>query len=74
MLKRSLYFLLLVCLMALAGGIQAQDSAIELTISGVNGADTQQWLNDNVKPAFEQMMADRGQERHRHRHPVQRHR
>jgi multiple sugar transport system substrate-binding protein len=60
MLKRSLYFLLLVCLMALAGGIQAQDSAIELTISGVNGADTQQWINDFVKPAFEQQMADAG--------------
>ncbi len=60
MLKRSLYILLLGCLMALAGGIQAQDSAIELTISGVNGADTQQWITDYVKPAFEQQMADAG--------------
>src|SRR5690606_28570303 len=37
----------------------AQDDEIVLTISGVSG-DELTWLNDYVKPTFEQRMADEG--------------
>ena len=63
MSKRFLYFLLLaVVVLSAAGGVFAQDSTIELSISGVNGADALQWLNDMVVPAFEQKMADEGKD------------
>lgn len=61
MSKRFLHLVLFaVLVLSVAGGALAQDSAIELTISGVNGADAQQWLNEMVIPAFEQKMADEG--------------
>ena len=60
-MKRSLYLLFpLALIISVTGSALAQDSAIEVTISGVNGADALQWLNESVKPAFEQKMADEG--------------
>lgn len=61
MSKRFVSILLFaVVVLSAAGGVLAQDSAIELTISGVQGNDTVQWLNEMVIPAFEQKMADEG--------------
>ncbi len=61
MSKRFLYFLLLaVVVLSAAGGVFAQDNAIELSISGVQGDDALKWLNEMVVPAFEQKMTDEG--------------
>lgn len=61
MLKRSL-FILVVALLAvlMVGGVLAQDEAIELTIGGMTAGVEVDWINQVVKPAFEEQMAAEG--------------
>ena len=61
MLKRSLSILILTLLVVLAtGGVLAQDEAIELTIGGMAAGVEVDWVNEVVKPAFEELMAAEG--------------
>ncbi len=61
MLKRSLSILILTLLVVLAtGGVLAQDETIELTIGGMTAGVEVDWVNEVVKPAFEEQMAAEG--------------
>ena len=59
MLKRSL-FVLLVLVALTFGGVLAQDEPIEITIGGMTAGPEVDWLNEVVKPAFEELMAEQG--------------
>ncbi len=61
MLKRSLYILIFALLTVLVtGGVLAQDEPIELTVGGLTAGVEVDWINQVVKPAFEELMAAEG--------------
>ncbi len=58
--KGILFFLIMALVLIAPNAIAQDDDAIEITVAGVaTGADLT-WLQDYVKPTFEQMMADAG--------------
>lgn len=54
-----LFVVMMMTLVMVSAVANAQDDAIELSISGSSGAELQ-WLNEYVKPTFEAMMAEAG--------------
>lgn len=61
MLKRSFHILVVALLVfVFGGGVLAQDEAIEITVGGMTAGPEVDWINQVVKPAFEEQMAAEG--------------